>query len=494
MTKALKFGIVIIGFLIQLQGVEGMRKFAVVFLLLLLSIITAVLFFQWKIYSNDVAIEEKAESDISQHLFVQSKSSKQIHIKQTIVGLSAGKTYPLSFSKHISEWTCMENDLKECQVDKNELSVEQEGSVFTFTYTLPFKKGTRSMLLNQWGITLERVPVQRTKVEIAESIRRKGVWIAGAPQVGEEQMDVIDYYVFEQSGGIFPIYWQNTKLAPFHLRKELSIYSEDGKGYQPKSDFSFMDDISHFYTTIIVTDKHGPVVNEKGLIITNEQLQGRLLDKTLASQYFLQRSPVQYEQWFYDFFAANLIGLEPETTKARNIQQQLNSALSDMDLATFFDRVKYNNEGITAEKLDRELFKLTDLKTTFFQQNCTGDAIVPLYFIDNKRVSVNGDKKEMKLLIHNKSRFYPFIETMERLGFTIEQFPDQILLTKGKVSIRFYKNKKIFILNQEDYGLLEKPLTEINGMVYMEQKWLKKIFGIHIKEENDQVILNVENE
>src|SRR5690625_1357588 len=117
-----------------MQGEELMRKIGVISLFLLFSIIGAVLFFQWQIYSNYMEDEENVNSVISQQLLIESKA-KKLQVKQTIEGLAAGESYQLLFPEQISEWSCWENEKHPCQISKNELMVERENSVITFTYS-----------------------------------------------------------------------------------------------------------------------------------------------------------------------------------------------------------------------------------------------------------------------------------------------------------------------------------------------------------------------
>jgi hypothetical protein len=64
-----------------------------------------------------------------------------------------------------------------------------------------------------------------------------------------------------------------------------------------------------------------------------------------------------------------------------------------------------------------------------------------------------------------------------------------MLLSKGNNSYRFYLNKNVFIYNEEDYGLLENPLTNQNGTVFIEIQWFKSLFGVTAEEREDEIHL-----
>jgi pantothenate kinase len=88
-------------------------------------------------------------------------------------------------------------------------------------------------------------------------------------------------------------------------------------------------------------------------------------------------------------------------------------------------------------------------------------------------------------------KLFPFVETLSSLGFQVKVLSDNetLLLTKGLNSYRFFVNQNIFIYNEEDYGLLENPLTKINHTIYIDYQWLTSLFNIQIDEDENTVYL-----
>lgn len=489
MTKVCRFVIVIIG--LWMQGELFMRKFAIIAFLFLLSMVGGLLLFQWNNYSEQINEQTSEKIAVDQHIIVESKTNK-LQVKQTVDGLSPEHSYQLIIPDNISEWTCTTDDNKSCQIEKNQLTVEQNDRTVTFSYFIPFKKESESLLLDHWAISMQQVAFKNTKVEVVESVRRAGSWIAGAPLVGFEKFDFIDYFVFEGENGLFPLYWQSKRLTSIHHQDEFNLFMKEGSTYSLNTSCDFLSKLPNFpYTTVVVTDTHAPV-RKKGLMITNKPPMGIELDRQLALQYYLQRSTVKYDDWLYDLLVAHLIGVDVESKKGKQVMQELNDSLSASERQTLFEHITLDNSSYSIEEMDEVLSKIKGLPTTFFKQNMDHVDTVPLYFVDSKKVSINNKQMDLDVIIRNKTRFFPFIETMKGLGFEVEHLSEQILLNKEKMSMRFFIDKNIFILNEEDYGLLEKPLVDINGEIYIEQKWLRTIFDVNMNEEGNLIRIEME--
>ncbi|MEH7524443.1 stalk domain-containing protein, partial [Bacillus sp. JJ1503] len=121
------------------------------------------------------------------------------------------------------------------------------------------------------------------------------------------------------------------------------------------------------------------------------------------------------------------------------------------------------------------------------------DSLVPLYFYDSRKVVVNGTANEgLEVIFEEGNSMFPFINTMIALDYEAEVLTDKetILLKKGSNTYRFFLNRNIFIYNEDDYGLLERPLAVINGNIYMSGQWIETLFKVTIEEEDDEIIFS----
>ncbi len=69
-----------------------------------------------------------------------------------------------------------------------------------------------------------------------------------------------------------------------------------------------------------------------------------------------------------------------------------------------------------------------------------------------------------------------------------------VLLTRDSTNYRFYTDQNIFIFDEEDYGLLERPLRVLHDEIFIKEKWLKTIFSVVIIEEESKLeIIQITN-
>lgn len=485
MTKVCIFVIVIVA--IYYQGEFYMRKMAVFSFLFLISAIGGILFWQWNAYTEQHGRTSRTGENIHQHIVVET-TSNNIRVRQTIHGMTPKKEYTFIVPKLVSQWICLDKNNQPCQQGEDEQVIIATDNKITLQYDIPFDKGKSTLLLTNWSMMIQDSSIQSTKIEIAESVRREGIWIAGAQLIGYEKLDLIDYYVFESKQQTVPLYWQNTLLTPTMKKNEFIVYQGKETNADINISLDFLKEVSDFpFTSIILTEKCSPTI-EKGLIITNT-LDEKQLQRQLAMQFFLQHVADEYDKWLFDLFASMMVEIDPQTDKGKNAIQQLTSNFSDAELKTFYQRVIQEETALSVNRLDDLLSDIKGLQTHFFQLNTENEDFSKLYFIDPKKVVINDKEIEIELIVENNTRLFPFDETMEAFGFEVNHFSNQILLNNKNSMIRFYKNKNIFIYNEEDYGLLENPLTEVNGEIYIEQKWLQTIFKISFNENTDRILL-----
>lgn len=464
-----------------------MRKMAVFSFLFLSIIVGGLLFWQWNAYSVQSERAELVEKNVKERIVIETHVNK-MNVKQTFSGLIPEKQYVVHIPEQVENWTCLNKDESPCEDGDGRRAMISQEDEMSIVYDIPMIERNQSMLLMNWDASLVGVDVKSTKLEIAETIRRDGFWTAGARFIGREKFDLIDYYAFDSKQPSIPLYWEEEALVLTKINERVLIYAKDKLDEMELSTEFTGKFTSLPFMTVVMTEAHEET-QAKGLLIVAPNMEQAKLEKQLAIQHFMQLSKDQYDLSLYDTLAAMFMNTAPETAKGTNMLASIEGALSEAEQEVFIQRIVNKEVPLETSNLDDLLLEIKGLKTRFFELNEGGGEAVAMYFFEPKQIIVDDKETEMEVFVVNDKRLYPFIETVEALGFNVNNLSDQVLLTKEDVMMRFYLDKNIFILNEEDYGLLEKPLKDINGDIYIEQKWLQNIFHVDFSETDTSVFL-----
>ncbi|MFE8703655.1 stalk domain-containing protein [Cytobacillus sp. FJAT-54145] len=472
-----------------------MWKTTFTILLLLLSTLGGMLFWQWHAYSeqnDEVPIEQIEQAE--QLLTVQS-SINQLEITQTIEGLNSTKEYRFTIPGEATQWSCLKEDGSNCDSkDENPNSFLAESGKLRFVLTIPLKGNNSSFLYHDWFVVLPEVSVTNTMIEIVDSAKREGSWVTGLPLKGFNKLDYIDYYVFEGQRTEASLFWQSTPLT---LKRQNTISYFIGESHgEVNYSFEALKELTNPPQLSIVLTNEYPDTNGKGLIITKPDVELNVLERKIVHTYMsgkFEKLPLE-EQWLLDVFTSLFINKESKAQKGMQLINELKEKLSEEELKRYMQAIIQEDQPINTQKLDELLGTMSGKRTYFFTINKNESTqFIPLYYFDNRKVFVESNLKEdVEIVYMDGKTLFPFVETLTALGFEVKVLSDQetLLLSKGNNSYRFYLNQNIFIYNEEDYGLLENPLNSLNGKIYMDHHWLKSIFHISISEQQDKIELS----
>jgi hypothetical protein len=457
--------------------------------MILTAVIGGLLFWQWKAYSekNDSLGRKQSES-ARQEITVES-TANELKILQTISGLAEGKEYKVSVPEKVSSWKCLGEEGKPCKSNDRlpDTYLAEKGKII-FSYSIALSHNASSFLLNDWLVTLPNVTISSSKLEVVDYAKRGGSWVAGLPLKGNKQLDFIDYFVFEGESGSFSLYWQKKTLENVKNIPQISIFAESKDIEHVALSLPFAE---FPYFSVVITDSY-PEVQGEGIIVLKKYQQDAL-ERIAFDLYFhtkFSKAKIE-EQWMADVFSAYFTKQKSWEAKGEKILQELTYKLSEHELEEFMSSIIQEKGSLSAKKLDDRLSKQKGLKTRFFILNKEKAApFIPLSFFDSRKVFMNGEeRKGIEIYYQNEKRFYPFTDVLTGLGYEIKQITDEksLILKKGNNNYRFYTDRKIFIYNEEEYGLLENPFHELNGKVYIEEKWLMALFKAKIEENEHQI-------
>jgi hypothetical protein len=470
-----------------------MWKIPFTFFIILTAIISGLLFWQWDAYSKEM--EQPADIELATQKVSIKTNSDTLIITQKLSGLTGNKQFTFALPNGVITWQCILEDGSECEQQEEKvtsLRADSKGNI-QLQFTLPVRPNEKAFLFNQWLASFSTVQVTDTKVELIDSTKRNGTWVMGIPLIGSNKLDFIDYYVFEGQLAHPSLYWQASPLVQNEIDGKLMVYSEQ-QGSLSQSFNSIQQISNRPHVTIVITNQLQEG-NGNGLIITRPDIQPDMLEKKLIySLLKLKFNNLPMEQtWLVDLHVSLLLNSESQIPKSNQMIQELKLKLSEEELESYLQIFLTQEIRYSAKKLDEILVNVTGKTTSFFELNKEEDtSLTPLYFLEKRNISVEGKiQKNLHIIYIEDQKLFPFIDTLSALGFQVKVLSDNetLLLSKGLNSYRFYVNQNIFIYNEEDYGLLENPLTKINNTIYIDYQWLTSLFKIQIDEDENTVYL-----
>lgn len=469
-----------------------MRRTAILIFIFLTTTISSMLFWQWTAYSKqDNTIDDDIEK-VVQEITVKTETEK-LHITQKIIGLTSDKEYRVTIPETLFDWSCTKGDGEACEpADENPLTFLPEKEEMIFQYTIPIPKGQVEFFLNEWTTSLSKVSVAKTDIKIIASAKRDGSWVAGAPLKGFKKMDLIDFYSFSGIGDTPSLYWQPGILYNTQSKKRMDLYSTQQRN--DSFNLKVINSLTDFPFVAVVFSDRNIEYNGRGLIVTSLHMKEDELKRKLINNYF--ESSFNFEErWLLDILTSYTAKVPAETAKGKAVLNELNNKLSEEERKAFFNHVKTSNGSITTKLLDSYIKEIKGANTRFFTLNKDESSpFVPLYCNDTRKVIIaEKEQKELEVVVDDGKMLYPFIDTMTELGFEVKTLPDQetIILIKESNTYRFYINSHLFIYNEEDYGLLERPLTNLNGKIYISKQWIKELFKVSIEEGETEIKLKI---
>lgn len=470
-----------------------MWKIPFTLFIILSGVIGGLLFWQWHAYSKEM--EKPVEIElVSQQVSIKTEVDTLL-INQKLSGLTGKKEYTFSLPSGVTEWQCILEEGKDCKKQDESLTslkADTNGS-FQIQYSLPVNTNEKAFLYNEWLASFSNVQVTDTKVELIDSSKRNGTWVMGIPLIGNKKLDFIDYYVFDGELAHPSLYWQANSLLLDEVDHKLVVYSEQEGSVTPT--FKSLQELSNRPHVTVVMTSQLQEGNGNGMIITRPDAETDNLERKLIYSFIKSRFdhlPIE-QSWLVDLHTSLYLDIESQIPKSNQMIQELRSKLSEEELENYLQTFLTEDTLFTPQKLDHILNTVTGKKTSFFNLNKNEElSFIPLYYLDERNISVKGKNQESLHIVYMEDQIlFPFVETLSALGFQVKALSNNetLLLTKGLNSYRFYVNQNIFIYNEEDYGLLENPLTKIHHTIYIDYQWLTSLFKIEIDEDENTVYL-----
>ncbi|MBD3106845.1 hypothetical protein IEO70_00445 [Bacillus sp. AGMB 02131] len=456
-----------------------MRKALYLLTFILVMTVGAIVMWQWKVYSEAKGLSEKTQTSAEQFIRVE-QTSKRLSVIQTFSGLEAG-TYKVANPMGVA-YTIEGRD----EMAPVSVVVGEDESEIIFVYDIPFEPNRPGKILVDWAVELIDIETRKTRVEITVTgDKRAGSWAAGAPLIGNAKKDYIDYYMFENEGSVYPIYYQNGQLMYLEVRDMVGLYYEEGTKIEEMKQLlqesSFL--ANHF---IVLTSKHDPSDRQNLFLLDSRQSmdkhKSRFANMEMNAAFSFADDN---ERWLQKVLNSLVNDAEPGGAKAGQLVQVLKQNLLDYEMDAFIKSIEEMKQPLTAKLLDGALSSAVNKNTSFFSlNNLESAAMVPLFYYDERKILLNGAQSEQPIVYIDKKKAVPFLAIISNAGFQYEQMETgEVFLTRAEDTLRMYPGEKVFILNGTDYSVKSPPIFMLGQELYIYENWLRDIFGIKLAEQ-----------
>ncbi|MFC7784487.1 MULTISPECIES: hypothetical protein [unclassified Rossellomorea] len=468
-----------------------MKRILFTFGLLMVLISFSILFFQWMGFTTESA-EESGAVKVNQSYSITHTGDEFI-VTQTIHFLSSiPERISIEWPDHARDFLCVNDRGEDCFTKEDGefllSNLYDDLQEITITYTFEQPLNAEVMLVKDWHPTLSSVFTINTDIQITEKSFRTGKWITGYKSASHKKMKYIDYYSF--SGGSEPsaLYWTEEtmlekKSSTVRMLYDTTVIKDIG-----------MASLSSFegFVTVIMTNKIKPY--QSPYLIVRNTAEEELLDDVKGGLLYQQYASTDEEVWLKEFIVGIILKKQPHTSNSAWAYKELIEGLTSSQLDAFKRRIEgEKTKSVDALKLDMILGAVTGFESTFFNESAKGRKNVPMVLKNDHPVFINKKSHNLSYISYKQKELIQFPQAVRALGLDIKEIQPNVFFTSiNGNTFRFYVNEDYFIYNEENYGLLTKPVQTVGGSIYMDVHWFEKLFNVKVVNKGNSIEIKEE--
>ncbi|MFS1518253.1 stalk domain-containing protein [Bacillus sp. SCS-151] len=470
--------------------------YAILFLLITLSL--ALIILQWFSYTGNTEQKVMVDNNTQLNESIQLvRKDNALVVTQSYNGL-VQPTYELSIPSVIEQEQifCETENGKQCEIIYNDNDItlmngnEQH---IIFTYQISIDSSLHSFLMENWSINLHSQQLKNTRLEIIEDHSPRGTWVTGASLQKYISKENIDFYAWEYSYmDSPPIFWTNKQLDSEEV-EEITYYVNEGNQVEKINAPSLARVPSSSPLTIVNIPGEDLVITPSLIIHDKDDgnfIEEGYIDKVLFESFSYDEN----DEWILQVLKSILLNRSVGDEFSNRLSEEMFTQLSGQALDEFIEIIfTYENKKLSSELLDRSLSAIDLGKTTFFSANTNQrNQTSSLYFVDERNFFINSKEiVNRPVIFRNGQLLFPLEDVLRQAGYKVSFFLDQetIYIEKGQDIWRFYLNKNYFIYNEEEWGLLSKPMEQIDHSVYIYETWLTDLFAVLVEKDEQTIDL-----
>ncbi|WP_201716674.1 hypothetical protein [Rossellomorea arthrocnemi] len=460
-----------------------MRRFVFTFGFLMILVSSVILFFQWMGFTTESA-GESGVVEVNQSYSIIHKDGRfqvtqSIHFPTTI----SSDPILIHWPVEAEDFACKDKEENNCLTKENGefyvSTLNRDPQEITITYSMERSMKADSVQLRDWYPVLSDVSTINTDIQLTEKTLRNGKWISGYQSSSNKKLDYIDYYFFSGRGEPSDLVW-TTGAWKERRSSNVRVLTEEGDLAEFDAFASFESDEG--FVTVIITKKLKPFQSPHLIVMSNasgEQVKN--IRKNLMYQALSSRDE---EAWLKELVVGIQDNEPPYNSKPAWAYKQLKEGLNPLQWDDL--KQKMNNQSVDTIMLDDAVRKVTGFTSTFFAESVKGKENPKLILKANMPIMINQKSRKLSYISYKQKEFIQFPEAVQALDIEVNEIGPGVYLSKvnGK-TFRFYEDEDYFINNEENYGLLVKPVQRIEGSIYMDIHWFEKLFDVEvIKQDN----------
>ncbi|QHE52076.1 hypothetical protein [Pontibacillus sp. HMF3514] len=454
----------------------------VIFPMLILS--TLLLTYQWSMYVYGDQTT-RTSSDTPEVQIQLTHSNDSISVTQTMKNLKEG-TYPFVIPSNADKVQCENEEGKPCLIQNQEVTISKNQQI-RWQYQLSSNKDDK--VYSDWYIQLQRnnkAIETSMNVEVIEKNDPFLKWMAPAKLHADIQKEYIHYYRWSSdSSSSFPLLHMALNSYEMFKEDDLYIYAKGslGKKYQKLINAWKELPLEGPFIIIVNNDLQETIGKEHMILseVDEEAISMYWLSQSLQSNYYVK------QDWLISMLTHYFYDIPIQDEKSEKMIKDLSKQLSVSQKQQFLQEINEAESNQLPVELDQDLQRIIGKPTTYFKQNKhKNDPYVPLYFIENKSLKVGGEEADItwQPIVYQRERYYPLAGIASLFEFELVALPSESLyiLRKDGESWRFSLNKKTFVHNEENFGVVSDVLIEIQREVFIKEKYIEELLGIKADE------------
>ncbi|MGM7684617.1 stalk domain-containing protein [Cytobacillus sp. Hm23] len=476
-----------------------MKRSVYTILFLLSTVSLALIILQWFSYTGNTeqkVMMTRNNAQLNESIQLVRKDNALV-VTQSYNGL-VQPMYELSIPSVIEQeqMFCETEDGEQCQIiynDNNITLMNGNEQHIIFTYQISIDSSLHSFLLDNWSINLHSEQLKNTRLEIIEDHSPRGTWVTGASLQKYISKENIDFYAWEYVDiDSPPIFWTNKQLDSEKV-DEITYYVNEGNQVEILN-ASLITRVPSAPPLTIVNIPGEDLVITPSLIIHDKEDVNFIEEGYIEKVLFESFSYDENDEWILKVLKSILLNRSVGDEFSNRLSEEMITQLSRQVLDEFIEMIfTYENKKLSSELLDRSLSAIDLGKTTFFSaNNSQRNQTISLYFVDGRNYFINSKEIVNRPAINrNGQLMFPLEDVLRQVGYKVSFLSDQetIYIEKGQDVWRFYLNKNYFIYNEEEWGLLSKPMEQVDNSVYIYETWLTDLFAVLVQKDQKTIDL-----
>ncbi|WP_042471633.1 hypothetical protein [Bacillus ndiopicus] len=465
-------------------------KFAISFFVVLVSTISALLFMQFQVYSNQIDLEDSA-FNYSQEIEIVYRG-ESLDIRQHFKNLP-NEDVTIVWPSKAENPNCFIETEYSCSRLSEDLTTFNSGENRTqsLSYIIPLKGGLKSnQLMEDLFIKLKNGTVKFSTVHISTDSEIGGQWVTGLPLIGQQSLSLVNYSMFSGEGEVRDLYWKAGNLALQQATNTISVYAKNPTSIAFNEKLAKLKLLNDEHIAIVEGENNSDSQGKRILFlpqITTKQIQQSVIFAQLNAMYDFVDTP----RWLKEVVASYLTGSTLGGERATTIVQTLTNQMTDEQLQKWLDELRaLQGKEVTPSKLDEVLSTVFGIHTSYFSLNANSKEIFPFLFNDKRDVYIDEEKQNTVDVIFKEGLvLYSAQDLLNGLGYEATKGQNGYYVENATRAFRFPNEPGFYVFNQRRYNTISEPIVQVAGQYYIEESWLQRLFLVEIQKTEQNINL-----